>query len=93
MSSSRSTKSLGKVLSAEEGPRPNPFKYIGVVGPTNTTLDVLLESGIDVNANIDGDLKLSEPGTGFTHVVWRATHKNFQQHPRPDLLPEVWSNM
>ena len=80
---------------------------IDVVRRTNTTLDVLLESRIDVFWNVDGGRELSGPWTVFTQFtilhekslqmgtrgLGRDSQK-FKQHPGPVYLwPEVWSSM
>ena len=45
------------------------MRYIDVVRRTRTTLDVLLESHVDDNWNVDGDRNLSEPCAGFTQFT------------------------
>ena len=46
---------------------PKQLKDIVVVRSTNRTHDVLLESRIDDDWNVDGDRELSVPWTGVTH--------------------------
>ena len=46
-----------------------PLKYIDVVRRTNATSDVLLESRIDDNWNVEGDLMLTGTWTGFVQIL------------------------
>ena len=59
----------GKLDVPKEGSFPIPLKYIGVVRRTNTTLDVLLQSRIDDDWNVDGCRELSGPWTRFTQLT------------------------
>ena len=52
----------------KEGSFRFPLKYIDAVRRTSTTLNVLLESRIVDNWNVDGDWKLSRRWTGFTQI-------------------------
>ena len=45
------------------------MKYIDVSRTTHTNLDVMQESRIDDNWNIDGSRDLSDPWTGFTQFT------------------------
>ena len=47
----------------------HPLRYIDVIRRTQAALDVLQESRMDDNWNIDGDGNLSEPWTGFTQFT------------------------
>ena len=49
----------------KQGHSPKQLKYIDVVRRTNRTFDVLLESRMDDEWNVDGDRELSGPWTGF----------------------------
>ena len=48
---------------------PVALEYIDVVRRTNTTLDVLVESRIEDDWNVDGGRELSEPWMGFTQFT------------------------
>ena len=54
---------------------PTPMRYIDVVGRTRP-LDVLQQSRMDDQWNIDGNRNLSEPWTGFTQFT-----KTNEKHP------------
>ena len=58
-----------KLYVPKEGSFPIPLKYFDVVRRTNTTLDVLLESRIDDDWNVDGCRELSGPWTRFTQFT------------------------
>ena len=53
-----------KLYSPREEWFPIPLRYIDVTRATSTTLDVMLESGIDDYWNIEGDRHLSDSWTG-----------------------------
>ena len=85
---------------------PIPLKYIDVSRTTHTNLDVLQESRIDDNWNIDGSRDLSDSWTGFTQFtqlsekppdgyVWSGERLTKRQvTSRPDhLWPELWRGM
>ena len=65
------------MLGVESVPIPLRHSNIDVVGSTNTTLDVLLETRKDDYCNVDGDRNLSEPWTGFTQFT-KLNEKNLQ---------------
>ena len=85
-----------------------PLEYIDGVRRTNTTLDVLLESRIDDDWDVDGGGELSEMWTGFTqftilsgktlqmdrHGLSRRLTKKIKQPQGPIILwLEIWSSM
>ena len=45
---------------------PSPLKQIDVTRATNTSLDVMSETHIEDNWNVDGERELSDAWTGFT---------------------------
>ena len=84
---------------------PIPLRYIDVK-VTSTTVDVILECGMDAYWNMEGNRDLSDSWTGFTRFTildekppdgytWcgvRLTKK--QTTSRPDYLwPEIWKDM
>ena len=94
-----------KLYSPREESFPIPLKYIDVSRTTHTNLDVKQEKRIDDYWNIDGSRDLSDPWTGFTHLLYwmknlRRIHVvrveiNKKKHTsRPDhLWPEIWKTM
>ena len=58
-----------KLFSPREESFPIPLKYIDVSRTTHTKLDVMQESRIDDNWNIDGSRNLSDSWTGFTQFT------------------------
>ena len=94
-----------KLCVSTEESFPIPLKYIDVTRTTDTTLDVILEKGIDDCWNVDGDREVSDTWTGFTRFAvlsekppdghtWsgrRLTRK--QTTSRPDTLwREIWKD-
>ena len=49
-----------KLYVPKEESFPIPLEYIDVTRATNTTLDLLLDSRMDDNWNVDGDRELSD---------------------------------
>ena len=58
-----------KLYSPREESFPVPLKYIDVSRSTHTNLDVMQESRIDDNWNIDGSRDLSDSWRGFTQFT------------------------
>ena len=58
-----------KLYSPREESFPIPLKYIDVSRTTHTNLDVIQESRVDDNWNIDGSRDLSDSWTGFTQFT------------------------
>ena len=82
---------------------PFPLKYIDVFRNTHTNLDVLQESRIDDNWNIDGSRDLCDSWTGFTRFekkppdgyMWSGRRLTRRQlTSRPDhSWPELWTKL
>ena len=58
-----------KLYSPREESFPIPLTYIDVSRTTHTNLDVMQESRIDDDWNIDGSRDLSDSWTGFTQFT------------------------
>ena len=58
-----------KLFSPREDSFPIPLKYLDVSRTTQTNLDVMQESRIDDQWNIDGSRDLSDSWTGFTQLT------------------------
>ena len=101
--SSRSTKI--EILPATRRVIPQKqLKYIDVVRRTNRTCDVLLESRIVNDWNVDGGRDLSAPWTGFTHSSEqkghqmdtrgpRAAEQKFRQHPDSMMYGQMFDQV
>ena len=90
-----------------EGSFPTPLEYIDVVRRTNTTLDVLLDSHLNDDWNVDGGRELSGPLTGFTQFsmldeelpvvtcgLSRAKKRSKRRHKKRKgqfILPRSWT--
>ena len=87
---------------------PIPLKHIDVTRATYTNLDVLQESRIDDDWNVDVDRSFSDSWTGLTKFIFlqkkskppsgylwsRERRTKIQATARPDYLwPEMWSGM
>ena len=95
-----------KLYSPREESFPFPLKYIDVSRTTHTHLDVMQESRIDDNWNIDGSRDLFDSWTGFTQFtilseklpegyMWSGVRLTKRQATsKPDhLWPELWRGM
>ena len=95
-----------KLYTPKEESFPFPLKYNDVTRVTHTALDLLQESRIDDNRNIDGARDLSDSWTGFTQFtllkeqppdgcMWSGERLTKRQATsRPDQLwPEIWRSM
>ena len=95
-----------KLYSPRKESFPIPLKFTDVSRTTNTNLDVMQESHIDDDWNIDGPRDLSDSWTAFTQFtllsekppeghMWSGGRFTRQQlTSRPDhLWPELWEKM
>ena len=95
-----------KLYSQREESFPIPLKCIDVSRSTHTNLDVMQESRIDDNWNIDGSRDLSDSWTGFIQFtlleekppdgkMWSGRRlTRMQLTSRPDhLWPELWTKL